>query len=137
MPLEAPLANGRTFRPPLEQGFRALSIDRRLARFEAKRAGQCEHQSLSPGVSYFISTFLCYWRGGVIYRIWHGDASSCRDRKCGELDSQSIHDAVERRRIISLEISLMNNSRARGQRVDTRVFARRKRARTIRNDRLL
>ena len=51
--------------------------------------------------------------GGEEWFIGNGDASStCLDRKYRELDSQSRHSRTRpRRRIISLEISLMNNSR--------------------------
>lgn len=57
--------------------------------------------------------FLLYWGGGEGWFIGNGDASStCLDRKYRELDSQSRHSRTRpRRRIISLEISLMNNSR--------------------------
>lgn len=51
--------------------------------------------------------------GGEGWFIGNRDASStCLDRKYRELDSQSRHSRTRpRRRIISLEISLMNNSR--------------------------
>lgn len=90
----------------LEQEFRALQRSRAhcqsIRRFEVE---QCA--SVLPGFSYFISTFLCYWRG---------DLSARRRLIVSWSKVQGIGFSIaprhtERRRIISLEISLMNNSR--------------------------